>query len=219
MESNHLQTLMEHPLFDGIPAETLAAVLGHVPAVRVPSGSEIPHPEERWMALVLHGHAKVYSSDTARQVLLRTIGKGDLIGIAQLFAESAPRMSRMVADRETELLWLDEAAVRRLLDASPRFRDNCLAFLAERIAFLNRKIAAVTAGSAERRLALMLDRLADGQDTFLLSISMQSLADTLDISRASLYRALETLEQDGFLTRTGKQFRLTDRPAMLARYH
>lgn len=223
MKTTHLNALLAHPLFHGVfpDADALAAEASHggYTTVRFAPGDVMAYLGVRWMALVLRGHAKVYSADAGRQVLLRSISSGDLVGAAQMFAADAPPMSRMIADRETDLLILEESAVQRLLDASPRFRDNYLTFLADRIAFLNRKITTVTAGSAERRLALALDSMAGGGETFTLSTSLQNLADTLDISRASLYRALETLEQDGFLTRTGKQFRLTDRAAMLARYH
>lgn len=218
-----LTALLAHPLFAGVFADEAALVAeaaegGYVTAVFAP-GDAIVHASSRWMALVLRGRARVYSADPARQVLLRPIGVGDMVGVAQMFAVEAPPMSRMFADGETALLILEEAAVRRLLDRSPRFRDNCLAFLADRVAFLNRKITMVTAGSAERRLALTLDEMAGEADSFTLSTSISTLADALDIGRASLYRALETLEHDGFLIRTGRRFTLCDRPAMLARYH
>ena len=224
MESTHLQALLSHPLFAGVFADEAAlaaeAALGGYSTAQFAPGEAITHGDGvRWMALVLRGGAKVYSADAGRQVLLRPIGTGDLVGVAQLFSATSPAMSRMIADRETEMLVLEAPAVRRLLDASSRFRDNCLAFLADRVAFLNRKIATVTAGSAERRLALSLDSMAGEREEFTLATSLQTLADALDISRASLYRALETLEQDGFLMHTGKRFRLHNRAAMLERYH
>lgn len=218
-----LTALCNHPLFAGVFADDAAvaaeAARGGYAVVSFASGERIAHAASRWMALVLRGRAKVYSADTARQVLLRPIAAGDMVGVAQMFAPDAPPMSRMIADGETVLLILEEAAVRRLLDASPRFRDNALAFLAGRVAFLNRKIAMVTAGSAERRLALTLDEMAGERDSFTLTTSISTLADALDIGRASLYRALETLEADGFLIRAGRHFTLCDRHAMLSRYH
>ena len=219
-----VQTLLAHPLFSGVFADSdalnaEAAPGGYAEVCFAPGDTIAYAAAPRWMGLVLRGSARVYSADTTRQVLLRPIGTGDLVGVAQLFSADGPSMSRMIASRETVMLILEELAVRRLLDASPRFRDNCLAFLAGRVAFLNRKIATFTAGSAERRLALYLDAAADDQDSLTLTTSISTLADTLDISRASLYRALETLEQDGFLIRTGRRFRLDNRAAMLTRYH
>ncbi len=215
---------MEHRLFadvfpDGTALETEMASGGYT-AVSFASGEPILYDAaDRWMALVLRGKAEIYSSDASRQVLLRTITKGDLVGAAQFFASHPTPMSRMTATTATEMLIIEESAVHRLLDRSPRFRDNCLSFLADRIAFLNRKITTFTAGSAERRLALYLDNMAGYSDVFTCSTSISAIADTLDISRASLYRALETLEQDGFLIRSGKQFTLLHREALPDRYH
>lgn len=224
LSPNAEKALLEHRLFSGVfsAMEVLTAEVsagGYAEVSFAPGDAIVYTASPRWMALVLCGNARIYSADPARQVLLRPIGVGDLVGVAQLFSDASPSMSRMTATAETEMLIIEEGAVRRLLDVSPRFRDNCLAFLADRIAFLNRKIATFTAGSAERRLAIFLDGMAGMDDDFTCTTSISAMADTLDISRASLYRALETLEQDGFLIRSGKRFRLTDRTAMLARYH
>ncbi len=224
LSPNAKDALLRHRLFSGVFSDesTLAAeaAAGGYAEISFASGDKIVYgAADRWMALVLGGRVEIYSTDAARQVLLRTIAKDDLVGAAQLFASANTPMSRMTAACRTDMLIIEESAVHRLLDRSPRFRDNCLTFLADRIAFLNRKITTYTAGSAERRLALYLDGMAGGSDTFICTTSISAMADTLDISRASLYRALETLEQDGFLIRSGKQFTLLNRDVMPGRYH
>lgn len=216
-----VDALAAHPLFDGVFADpaVLTALLpgnGCVSADFAP-GEVILHPG-RWIGLILSGGVRVYSADRGRQVLLRSMSAGDMIGVAQFFSQSEAPMSRIVAHRETRLLILESDAVGQLLNGSPRFRDNCLAFLADRIAFLNRKIATFTGGSAERRLAHYLNHMAGDADCFLCTTSLSAMADALDISRASLYRALQTLEQDGFLHRDSKRFCLQNRSDLLTRY-
>ena len=96
-------------------------------------------------------------------------------------------------------------------DLAMRYID----FLSDRIRFLNRRIATLTAGSAERRLAAWLDTvMPDSTDRIVLPFPVNRLADTLGLGRASLYRAFDDLTASGYLTRDGKTVILHDRTAM-----
>jgi CRP-like cAMP-binding protein len=92
-------------------------------------------------------------------------------------------------------------------------------FLTRRIQFLNRKIRYLTAGSAEQRLALyLLSEIPEEGVPVRLEISAVSLADLLDLGRASLYRAMDRLSEDGFLVRNGHEYRLLQRDKLLTHY-
>ena len=64
----------------------------------------------------------------------------------------------------------------------------------------------------------MLGRLPVGAEAgeVALTGSMMALAQTLDISRASLYRAVENLEVQGVLRRRGKVMAIPDRGRLQA---
>ena len=74
----------------------------------------------------------------------------------------------------------------------------------------------MTAGSAERRVALFL--FSFGKDTVELDASLSSLSDLLNIGRASLYRALDTLIADGYIQKEGRTIHLLDADAMIQNY-
>lgn len=168
--------------------------------------------------LMTDGRAAVYSADSDRDVLLRVLGRGGITGVANLFSD-APLASRIVALTGCTVLFLPESALRTLFASDSSIMYGYIAFLSERIRFLNRKIVTLTAGSAERRLAVFLDTIApeDG-GTFVIPISMSALAGYLDLGRASLYRAFDTLCADGFVMREGKTIRLLHREGMTAFY-
>ena len=106
---------------------------------------------------------------------------------------------------------------RTPLGESPAFRENYIGFLGGRIRFLNRKIGYLTAGSAERRLALYLASLGPGE--VRLSIPFSALSELLDIGRASLYRALDRLEADGQIVRHGgRSLTVVNPEALLSAY-
>ena len=113
-------------------------------------------------------------------------------------------------------MFLDRDAVRAMLGESPAFMDAYLQFLAERVYFLNGKIRAFTAGSAERRLALWLAEHPEKQP--FPTGSLTALAKTLDIGRASLYRALDKLENEGAILRDGRRITVLAADNLLKQY-
>ena len=104
-----------------------------------------------------------------------------------------------------------------LIDRDSSVRYQYISLLAQKTLYLNRKISCLTAGSAEQRLAFWLDAHAI-DDVVTLDMPMNALCTMLDIGRASLYRAFDKLEQDGFITKEQKTVRILDRDRMLHHY-
>ena len=170
---------------------------------------------DRVVGVILDGKASVSTPDASHSALLRFLRVGDTFGIANLFSE-APYISVIRADGSCRVFLIPEAAIRRLLEENPAFLYRYLGFLSGRIRFLNQKIGYLTAGSAERRLALYLISL--GTDTVQLDASISSLSELLDVGRASLYRAFDKLTEDGFIRKEGRSIMLLDTNGMLDAY-
>ena len=174
-----------------------------------------PETEARAAGIVLEGRAMITTPDPTRSTLLRYLSAGELFGIANLFGNE-PFVSRISAEGRCRIFFLTEAAARRLLEEDHAFLYAYLDFLSGRIRYLNRKIGYLTAGSAERRLALYLTAFETDQITLPESIS--DLSELLDVGRASLYRAFDRLTADGFLQKSGRTICLIDREALLRAY-
>ena len=69
---------------------------------------------------------------------------------------------------------------------------------------------------AERKLALYLSSLGGG--SVRLPLSICALSELLDIGRASLYRAFDRLEADGYITRQGRTVTVNDPKTLLNAY-
>ena len=80
--------------------------------------------------------------------------------------------------------------------------ENYIRYLSDRIAFLNSKIAGLSAGDSVHKLAQWLLEHASGGAAPLPP--MTRLANELNLGRASLYRAMDTLEVSGAIRREGK---------------
>ena len=204
-------TILEHPLFGGVPPERVLQALES--AISFRSGDALPTNGR--IGFVVSGHATVHTTDQTRKVLLRTLSRGDVFGLAGIFSGET-EISRIYADGTCRCIFLSEGSVSELLEASDAFRRNYIGFLSNRIRFLNRKIAYLTAGSAERRLALYL--LSFETNVVELTDSISALSDLLNLGRASLYRAFDKLCEDGYLIKDGKRLTLLNSEAMLNAY-
>ena len=205
---NRLTFLNSIPLFASCEQETLAELNGCAKEYTVPSGEKTPDETDLMLGILLEGSADILSTDEGKSVILRTLRPCDVFGAASLFAPEKEPLSHIRAKDECRLLFWEKQDIRRLLAKDEGLLDAYLAFLASRVAFLNRKIRCFTAGSAERRRALWL--LSEEHDCISLS-SFTALSDMLDIGRASLYRALDKLENEGWITHNGREIRIADR--------
>lgn len=168
------------------------------------------------LGIILRGKAEVFSCDPCKDVLLRTITVGDMVGVSKLFDKSASFNIRVYAKGSTRVLFVSEESLGQLIENDKTVMYNYIKFMADRIRFLNEKIMYYTAGSTERRLALYL--ASYGKKTIRLSISMTDLAGTLDVGRASLYRAFDKLSEDGYIIRSEKIIVIVNKEDMLKHY-
>lgn len=182
-------------------------------------GEEICSPEhhEEHVVVLLDGRAVVTSADGARNVRLRSVEPNSMFGIATLFSQTDTFPTRIYAATKCSVLFIEAEAFRRVILEDKEANAAFLRFLCERVVYLNKKIEGFTAGSAERRLALFLaDNDVDG--VFTVEGSYAALAQTLDVGRASLYRALETLETEGWIEKKDRIIYLRNKLAMMEKY-
>jgi len=168
------------------------------------------------LGIILRGKAEVFSADPTKDVLLRTISVGDMVGVSKLFDDNASFNTRVFAKGSVRVLFISEESLRQLLENDKTVMYNYIRFMADRIRFLNEKIMYFTAGSTERRLALYL--CSYGRKTIRLAISMTDLAATLDVGRASLYRAFDKLSEDGYIIRSEKIIVIVNKDELLRHY-
>ena len=106
---------------------------------------------------------------------------------------------------------LDQALIDRLLEQHSQIRENYLRYLTGRIRFLSNRLQSLAQAGAEGKLARYL--LANGQGGSV-TCTASGLAQRLGISRASLYRAFEALENSTLIVRRGKTILIPDLAAL-----
>ena len=214
----HVNTLSSLPLFKKTDPTVLAQWLREYAQapVEVNSNEEISAMARRSLGILLSGQLEIHSADSEKNVILRTLNAPAVFGAASLFCEEDLSFSHIFTTSACTLLFVSLEATKALLARDDGFRDAYLAFLSDRVRFLNRKIQCFTAGSAERKLALWL--ISEDQKSIVLPTSLSALADMLDIGRASLYRALDKLENEGLISRNGRTITVISQEKILQKY-
>lgn len=168
----------------------------------------------RAVYLVLSGTCAVYSADSSHPVLLRYLHTGDIFGVATVFSEKET-ISKIEARSRLTLATVSRDVIRELCRENEQFLDAYLAYLSDRIAFLNGKISTIAAGNADRRLASwILSNVDRDSDELVLSVSISDLARLLDLGRASLYRAFDELTRRGHIKKIGNHIVILDKAAL-----
>ena len=154
----------------------------------------------RAIGVVLRGTLQVTRGDA----LLNVLSVGDMFGAAALYGVEDAYVTEVHALSACTVQFVPQEILDRWMQEDFRITKNYLRFLSGRIRFLNKRIAAFTAGAAEQRLLLWLHQHADENSLVSLPRSMADLARTLDMGRSSLYRSFEQLEKEGQIRREGK---------------
>ena len=183
------------------------------------AGREIPQEQRQgcW-GIVLSGSVRIYSGgEDEPAMLLNVVGAGQPFDIASLAGCAGnPVMSEVKAAGKCRVAFIGAMEPTLMMERYPRVAANVMEFLCGRIAFLNRRIHTLSRGTAERKLAdwLLGEFSTDGGKPEVTVRSCSELAVRLNLSRASLYRALGILEQSGCIMRSGKRIELLDVAAL-----
>ena len=148
---------------------------------------------------------------TKGSLTVSTLEPGDLFGAAALYNDSPDYATTLTAQGICRCLLLDQELLDRLLGEEALLRRNYLTYLTGRIRFLNARLGSLAVGDTEGRVVrYLLSSLSYG----VVECSASGLARQLGISRASVYRAFQDLEQAGLIRREGRAILVPD-PAAL----
>jgi CRP-like cAMP-binding protein len=154
------------------------------------------------VGLVISGSARVMKG----KMLMSNHKPGDIFGAVTLFGDSCYYATEIIAQTACEILFINKDGIIHLMQNNVEFSENYIAYLSQRIYFLNRRIDSLTAGNIENKLIQYIEDNAEKNEngkSFTVK-SYGALAANLDSGRASLYRAMDALTEKGIISREGK---------------
>lgn len=170
-----------------------------------PKGTDIFTPKEytRALGVILSGKVRVSKGG----FLVSTLEAGDLFGAAALFNSEREYATTLTARSPCKVVFFSQKLVKYTMAYHPEVAGNYIRYLSGRVRFLEGKLDEVLTPGAEGKLGQYLLAHREG-DAVVLPCPMNALAQRLDVSRASLYRAFEQLEKAGVIEKDGKTVRI-----------
>ena len=207
----YARQLSKTELFNGVAEKAIRAwLLGSTATVEeYASGAYLLKKADTVdrLGIVLRGSADVIRTSGDGKMHMSTLKRNHLFGAASLFGEKA-FVTDIQCNEPVRVLWIPETEMLRLLSENQTVLMNYLQYLNGRIRFLNRRLDALSKNTVSARvLTFLADEAVEHEYTLQ---NATKLSETLCISRATLYRALETLESSGQIHRFGKQIIITE---------
>ena len=208
LEGEELARVRRSPLFTGMEEAAVLSALetDGVHRLRYRKGETIyrPHDFSRKLGILLSGSIAVTKGDFP----VSRLRPGDLFGAAALYNEETDYVTTLNVLSDCAVVFLSQDWLEGQMDLHAGLRRNYIRYLSGRIRFLSGKLEELTGPTAEAKLFHYLAQRAR-EGVVELDCSMTELAKRLGMGRASLYRALDALEGEGTIKRTGRTVLLT----------
>ena len=155
-------------------------------------------PAETFLAII-EGRVKVFKSTPAgKEIILEIFGKGDPLGATAVY-ESRNLPASAIALEDTECLAIGRTDFFALLERHPAIVRALLAGITMRLIELTKRLAELTSGRVDARIARLLLKLAsqigktDRGGTFIaMPLTRQELAD---LTGTTVETAIRTMSQ------------------------
>lgn len=189
-------------LFKGLSPSTVEALLNQVPHT---TKSYLPQEAiftevnfNRQLGILLNGEAQVYMTlPTGSQLLLKHLYPSNLFGMSYVWGDSEYFPATIKAIKPCSILFLSKASLKQLFLLEPIILDNFLNAMHDSFVHLNNKIEVLAIPSAKERLLFVITQAC--QTNKPIKLNKLKLCQELSISRASLYRCLEQLEEEQYI--------------------
>jgi len=174
-------------------------------------GSELYgyHDYKNSLGIILKGRVSVNKNKHGEgSVLINYLKTGDAFGGAVVFSSAEEYIACLKAESDCTVLFLPKELLCELFNKSSLVMMNYISYLSDSLIFLNKRLDLFTSGGAEERLAeyIKMNVSTDENGNCVLpDFNFSRLAEYLAIGRASLYRILNDLENQGLIKKEGKK--------------
>ncbi|MBR0081479.1 MAG: Crp/Fnr family transcriptional regulator [Clostridia bacterium] len=212
MHEDKIRKLEQCVLFRDCPAELIRSFVQdpdvHAESYRQGEYLMRRGGESHQIGVLLKGYAAVERKCEDGMMHMSRLQPSSLYGAASVFSGNASYMIDIRALRDCTALLISEEVLVRWMLAHPQILQNYLKYLTDRIRFLNQRLDALSKNTVPAMLMSFF--LSESQEGVVNIKSYSELADSLCLSRATLYRALDTLSAEGKILRQGKQIILLE---------
>lgn len=158
------------------------------------------------LGIIISGEAGVYKPLQSKDIPINIIESDAIYGVAMLFCNESAA-TEIIARQKCRVLIISQNALKNMMQINDKILENYIGYMSDRIHFLVSRVGTLSEVSVESKVLGFLMNNSHNNICFIKQ-SMTSLAATLGISRASLYRILDVLENKGLILREDKTIKI-----------
>ncbi len=147
-------------------------------------------------------------SNNQNKTYLQSFSENMCFGVAAVFGSNKNYISTISAQTDCEVLFITEPKLQQIFENHPKTAINYITFLSDKVRFLNNKLSVISCSSAEDTVLAYLQNSANCDGYAKIPKNMTLFAKMLGLSRASLYRVLDALEQNGNILRENNKLKV-----------
>ena len=208
------EILVESFLFRGLDIKTITHIIKEIPPQqKTYKRNDLIYPspnDKEAVGFVIQGKCEIRKprSDSGKTVI-NILSPGDSFGILSVFSdEEFP--TEIYASVNCSILFFSKEQIISFVNNYSQISTNLITFLANRISFLNKKIATFSGNRVEDRLAAFLINESERRSSLEFPFNCNKTAEEINAGRASVYRALASLEEKGLIFMSEKIIYIKD---------
>ena len=148
--------------------------------------------------------------ESGADVRIRTLSQGDSFGIISVFSSNREYPTTILASKACRVIYITKSDVDILVEGYPKIAQRVICFFADRINFLNAKVATFSSSSVEQKMARYILNISKAQGSLTISINKAKAATEIGVGRASLYRVLSQFASANLLIIDNKTVQIID---------
>ena len=170
-----------------------------------------PTDFESKVGFVISGKCEVRRPDSpGPHVVINTLTEGDAFGILAIFGDRERFPTEIYATKNSTVLFIKKEEIIRLIRQSPDIAMNVISFMSSRISFLNERIATFSGSTVETKLARHILSRYQKEGKAEIIFNCKHCSEAISAGRASVYRSLLMLENEGLIKYGNKKITIID---------
>ena len=141
---------------------------------------------------------------------LNKLEKYNSFGILAVFSCDNSYPTQVIAKKDSTVVFISKSDILILIKKHPQISLNLLNFISDLIEFLNKKISTFSSDTVEEKVASFLWNIYTNQNCRELSLNMSKIATSINVGRASLYRAIDSLSESKIIEFKNKKIIILD---------
>lgn len=207
ISERNLKQIMACNLFDGCSHDEVLKMVS-MDGIRIKSwkaGECIlrADSENHFVGIIIKGSAAVERKSEDGLMHMSRLKCGDLFGAVSIFSDEKSYVVDIRCLCDCRILCVNEEQIIEWFQANAILLRNYLRYLNNRIRFLNRRLDALSKNTVASKL--MCHFISESKNGIYEVKSYTELSEMLCLSRATMYRALDQLCDEGKILREGKR--------------